>query len=106
MLGQRNLKMWKLLSAGVVTLGLAALLPQTAAAQEIEGQVTKIDEAAGKVTLRHGPIKKFDMDEGMTMVFRVSDPAMLKAVKAGDKVKFDAEKVNGQFTVTKIGKAK
>ena len=42
----------------------------------------------------------------MTMVFRAADPAMLKTVKAGDKVKFDADKVNGQLTVTKIEKAK
>ena len=72
----------------------------------IDGQVTKVDESAGKITIKHGPIKKFDMDDGMTMVFRAQDPAMLKAVKAGDKVKFDADKVNGQFTVTKIEKAK
>jgi len=56
--------------------------------------------------LKHGPIKNLDMDEGMTMVFRAADPTMLKAVKAGDKVKFDADKVNGQLTVTKIEKAK
>jgi Cu/Ag efflux protein CusF len=31
---------------------------------------------------------------------------MLKQVKVGDKVKFDADRVNGQFTVTKIEKAK
>ncbi len=67
----------------------------------IDGQVTKIDKPAGKMTLRHGPIKKFDMD-GMTMVFRVKDPAMLNQVKVGDKVKFDADKIEGQFTVTKI----
>ena len=72
----------------------------------IDGQVTKIDESAGKITLKHGPIKKLDMDEGMTMVFRAQDPAMLKSVKVGDKVKFDADRVNGQFTVTKIQKAK
>ncbi len=42
----------------------------------------------------------------MTMVYRVQDPAMLKAVKAGDKIKFDAEHVSGQFVVTKIQKAK
>jgi Cu/Ag efflux protein CusF len=42
----------------------------------------------------------------MTMVFRAQDPAMLKAVKAGDKVKFDAENVNGQFVVTTIQKNK
>jgi Cu/Ag efflux protein CusF len=46
------------------------------------------------------------MDDPMTMVFRAQDPAMLTAVKAGDKVKFDAEKIKGQFTVTKIEKTK
>jgi Cu/Ag efflux protein CusF len=46
------------------------------------------------------------MDDGMTMVFRAQDPAMLKQVKPGDKIKFDADKINGQFTVTKIEKAK
>jgi Cu/Ag efflux protein CusF len=92
-----------------IILGLAsAVLPKTSAAQSamVNGQVTKIDEAAGKITLRHGPIKKLDMDEGMTMVFRVQDPAMLKQVKVGDKVKFDADRVNGQITVTRIEKSK
>ena len=70
------------------------------------GEVKKIDEAAGKITLKHGPIKSLDMDEGMTMVFRVKDPAMLKSVKAGDKIKFDAEHENGQYIVTTIEKAK
>jgi Cu/Ag efflux protein CusF len=77
-----------------------------AQAPMVNGQVTKIDESAGKITLRHGPIKKLDMNEGMTMVFRMLDPAMLKQVKVGDKVKFDADRVNGQITVTKIEKAK
>jgi len=72
----------------------------------VDGQVTKVDEAAGKISIKHGPLKKFDMDEGMTMVFRAQDPAVLKTVKPGDKVKFDAEKINGQFTVTKIEKSK
>jgi Cu/Ag efflux protein CusF len=84
------------------------VLPRSAIAQAevLDGQVTKIDESAGKITIRHGPIKKFDMDDGMTMVFRAQDPAMLKAVKPGDKVKFEADRVNGQFTVMKIQKAK
>jgi Cu/Ag efflux protein CusF len=71
-----------------------------------DGQVTKIDSSANKITIKHGPMKKFDMEDGMTMVYRVQDPAMLTAVKAGDKVKFDAEHVNGQFIVTTIQKAK
>ena len=91
----------------VLAVVLPIMMPLASAQGSlIDGQVTKVDEAAGKITIKHGPIKKFDMDEGHTMVFRVQDPAMLKAVKAGDKVKFDTDKVNGQFTVTKIQKAK
>lgn len=97
----------KTLIAATLSLSSSLLLAYAASAQAlIDGQVTKVDASAGKITLRHGPIKKFDMDDGMTMVFRAADPAMLKAVKAGDKVKFDTEKVNGQFTVTRIEKAK
>jgi Cu/Ag efflux protein CusF len=91
--------------AAALLLALA-LTPRPALAQAlIDGQVTKIDTAQNKITLRHGPIKKFDMDIGMTMVFRVKDPALLKQVKAGDKVKFDAEHTNGQYIVTAIKKA-
>lgn len=94
-----------LIAAAVIALALA--WPPAASAQAlIDGQVTKVDESAGKITIKHGPLKKFDMEDGMTMVFRAQDPAMLKAVKAGDKVKFDADKINGQFTVMKIEKAK
>jgi|SRR6186713_2225582 Cu/Ag efflux protein CusF len=79
----------------------------TATAQSlVDGQVTKVDESAGKITIKHGPLKQFDMEDGMTMVFRAGDPAMLKTVKAGDKVKFVPERINGQFTVTKIEKAR
>ena len=46
------------------------------------------------------------MDDGMTMVFRAGDPAMTNTVKAGDKVRFVPERINGQFTVTRIEKAK
>jgi Cu/Ag efflux protein CusF len=99
--------MWKILFVVAIMLALVAL-PRTASAQSelVNGKVTKIDQAAGKITLRHGPIKKFDMEDEMTMVFRVSDPAMLSAVKVGDTVKFEVDRVNGQFTVTKIEKAK
>ena len=76
-----------------------------AAAQSVNGTVTKVDEAQGKLTINHGPIKNLDMD-AMTMVFRAGDPAMLKGLKAGDKIKFDADRVNGQITVTKLQKAK
>ena len=96
-----------IMAASMLVLSGAMLASATVAqAPMVNGQVTKIDEAAGKITLRHGPIKKLEMNEGMTMVFRVQDPAMLKQVKVGDKVKFDADRVNGQITVTKIEKAR
>jgi Cu(I)/Ag(I) efflux system periplasmic protein CusF len=72
----------------------------------IDGQVIKVDQSAGKITIKHGPAKRLGMENGMTMVYKAQDPAMLKAVKVGNKIKFDAEQVNGQYTVTKIEKAK
>lgn len=106
------MKRMMMVAATLFTIGapiLAISQSESAFAQAaalVDGQVTKIDESAGKITIKHGPLKKLDMDEGMTMVFRAGDPSMLKAVKAGDKVKFDADRVNGQFTVTKIEKVK
>jgi len=96
-----------LIAAAAFSLSAAAAAPVALAQPDmIDGQVTKIDESAGKITIKHGPIKKLDMDEGMTMVFRIQDPAMLKGLKAGDKVKFEPDRVNGQFTVMKIQKAR
>ena len=104
---RRHMRKMSVMAASMLVLSGGMLASVTLAqAPMVNGQVTKIDEAAGKITLRHGPIKKLDMNEGMTMVFRVQDPAMLKQVKVGDKVRFDADRVNGQITVTKIEKKK
>jgi Cu/Ag efflux protein CusF len=86
---------------------LAATLAVTAvAAETINGEVKKIDENAGKITLKHGAAKSLGMDEGMTMVYRVKDPAMLKQVKVGDKVQFEAEDADSGMIVTKLQKSK
>jgi Cu/Ag efflux protein CusF len=71
----------------------------------VSGTVEKVDTAGGKITLEHGAIPNLNMDS-MTMVFRAQDPAMLKGLKARDKVRFTADRVNGQITVTKIQKAR
>ena len=73
----------------------AASLPWT------EGEVRKVDTAAGKLTLRHGDIRNLDMPP-MTMVFQVRDPGWLGPLKAGDRVRFTADKVNGAYTVMSI----
>jgi Cu(I)/Ag(I) efflux system protein CusF len=91
-----------------VLAALAVVLSPTAASAQsalVDGQIQKIDAAQGRITLRHAPIKKFDMD-AMTMVFRIQDPAQLQGLKPGDKVKFDADRVDGRITITRIEKAK
>ena len=81
---------------------LLLMLCLTAQAEPADGEVRKVDKDAQKITIRHGPLPSLDMPQPMTMVYRVQDPAMLDRVKAGDKVKFEAENVGGAFTVTKI----
>jgi Cu(I)/Ag(I) efflux system protein CusF len=99
--------MKKFMRTTAAAMFAAALMASALHAQgAVQGEVKKIDEAAGKVTLKHGPIKSLGMDEGMTMVFRVKDPAMLKQVKVGDKVQFEAENAGGAYTVTKMQKSK
>ncbi|MEH6434759.1 copper-binding protein [Massilia sp. DD77] len=72
-----------------------------AAAALAEAEVKKVDKEAGKITLRHGELKNLGMAP-MTMVFRVKDAAMLDTVKAGDKVRFAAERANGALTVVQL----
>ncbi|WP_313953415.1 copper-binding protein [Accumulibacter sp.] len=70
-----------------------------------EGTVKKIDKDAGKITIKHGPLANLGMPP-MTMAFRVSDPAMLDQVKAGENVRFTADQVGDALTVTTLEAAK
>ncbi len=97
----------RIIASAFVAVFLALTSKAIAQSPTVNGEVKKIDESAGKITLKHGPIKNLDMlDESMTMVFRVQNPAMLKQVKPGDKVQFQADRVDGQITLTKIEKGK
>ena len=71
------------------------------AAEMAEGEVRKVDKAAKKLTIKHGEIKSLDMPP-MTMVFQVKDGALLEALKAGDKIRFVAEKTATGYAVTEI----
>ncbi|OFZ96514.1 MAG: RND transporter [Betaproteobacteria bacterium RIFCSPLOWO2_02_67_12] len=84
---------------------IALLFSATTAWAQSEGEVRKVDRDAQKITIKHGPLKNLDMP-AMTMVFKVKDPALLERVKAGDKVKFQAENVGGALTVTEIAPTK
>ena len=74
------------------------------AATMTEGEIRKIDKAAKKITLRHGPIQNLDMP-AMTMVFQVPDATLLEGLAVGDKLRFHAEQKNGAFIVTRVEKA-
>ena len=91
--------------AAAMFTAILSLSAACAQGDAVQGEVRKIDETAGKITLKHGPIRNLGMDQGMTMAFRVKDPAMLKEVKVGDKVEFEAEQGASGYTVTKLQKS-
>lgn len=67
----------------------------------VDGEVRRVDQTAGKVTLRHGEIKQLEMPP-MTMVFEVRDRSLLDGLKAGDKVRFKVINENGKMIVTEL----
>ena len=90
----------------LATAALSAL-PVSAQAQSADmtdAEVRKIDKAQSKVTLKHGEIKNLNMP-GMTMVFRAKDAKLLDGLAVGDKVKFAAEQIDGNYVVTQVVKA-
>ena len=86
-----------LLAGAAATLALGA--------QATEGEVKKVDAAQGKVTIKHGEIKNLDMP-AMTMVFRARPVTLLDGLQPGDQIDFSADKVDGQYVVTAIRKAR
>lgn len=95
------MKRFNRIGAALFAVLATSLALAQAALPPTEGEVRKVDKEAGKITLKHGEIKNLDMP-GMTMVFQVTDPAMLEAVKAGDQVSFTVDKINGAYTVLSI----
>jgi Cu/Ag efflux protein CusF len=90
----------------LLTFAAAAALAATAFAQapNASGEVTKLDKAGNRIELKHGEIKALDMPP-MRMLWRVRDPKLLEGLAVGDKVRFTAEKVGGQYVVSAISKA-
>lgn len=67
----------------------------------VQGEIRKIDLANGQVVLRHGDLPNLAMPP-MTMAFHVDNRKMLEGLKVGDKVRFQAEMINGKATVTEL----
>lgn len=66
-----------------------------------DGEIKKVDKDTGRLTIKHGPLENLGMP-GMTMVFGVKDMSALDVLKAGDKIKFVAEKLEGRYVVTQL----
>jgi Cu(I)/Ag(I) efflux system protein CusF len=79
----------------------ARAVPNLRRAEMSEGEVRKVDETVGKLTLRHAGLENLDMPP-MTMVFRVKDPGWLPRLKVGDTIRFHAERVDGNLTITAL----
>jgi Cu/Ag efflux protein CusF len=65
------------------------------------GKVVAVDRAAGRITLEFRPIPQLFL-EGGTRIFRVGDPASLKNLRPGDKVRFEVERDGRRYTVTRL----
>ncbi len=99
------MKVFKRVAGGAL---LMAVLGIGAVAQDatIIGEVKKIDEGSGSITLKQGPAPSLGFKEDMTLIYEVRDRAMLKQLKVGDTVRFEAESGDSGFTITRIQKAR
>lgn len=102
-----------MMKALIAAITLAAILSASPIASlanshvgRATGEVRKIDKEAGKVTLRHDPIEGMGDMPAMTMVFRVSDPAMLDRMKVGDTIRFTVKREDGAMIVQSFEPAK
>jgi Cu/Ag efflux protein CusF len=96
-------------SAGAHAQGMSMSMPMKRAASAapkstlplVDGVVKKVDPARNLIVLKHGDIPNVGMT-AMTMGFEVADKKMLKGLKVGQKVKFQAEMIGGQAIVTEL----
>jgi Cu/Ag efflux protein CusF len=71
----------------------------------VNGEVRKLDPSKGLIVLKHEELPSLAMP-AMTMGFDVADTRMLKGLKVGDKVRFQAGMVKGKATVTELKPAR
>jgi Cu/Ag efflux protein CusF len=91
-----------MVAAAAVALGFCA----GAYAQEatLKGEITKLDEATGTLTLKQDQSGTVGGPAGATADYKVKDGLVFNAVKAGDKVQVTVDRVDGKPTITKLEK--
>ena len=90
-----------------VTVPVGALTPVSStgtpapAGDFADGEVRRITADTGRISLKHGEIKHLEMPP-MTMVFQVSDKAMLEGLQVGDRIRFRVVKDGSRYLITEI----
>ena len=68
---------------------------------DAKGTIIAIQLESGTIKIKHGEIKKLDMS-AMTMTYKVSNPALLQGLSAGDHVGFDVQEQGSDYVLTAI----
>jgi len=79
-------------------------MSQPAAGQTVhmaKGKVTKVDAAAGVVTLAHEPVKSLNWP-AMSMGFQVKDKMLMDQLSVGKVVDFEFVKVKKVYVITSV----
>ena len=83
----------------------AGVMQPASESELVDGVVKKIDKAAGKVTVAHGPLTNLNMP-AMTMSFRVKEAAWLEQMRDGGKIRFVADSINNTLTIVRFENVK
>ena len=71
------------------------------AVHEASGKVTKVDRAAGRVTIAHGPVASLKWP-AMTMAFEVKDEALFDKLRPGANIAFSFVQSERKHVVTAV----
>ena len=99
--------MKKLGPIATFAIAFAIAIPSAIYAQEgLKGEITKIDELKGTITVKQSSIGTVgtSSNSGTIRDFKVKDGLMFNAFQTGDKVVFTTETVDGNLTITKMQK--
>jgi Cu/Ag efflux protein CusF len=75
----------------------------SASPEWVNAEITKLDLAKKRVTLKHGAIASVKMD-AMTMPFKLKDTALLDGYKVGDKLQVVVKEDDGDLFITQVRK--
>jgi Cu/Ag efflux protein CusF len=92
------------LQAQTASKPVAPVNAATAAPEWVNAEVTKLDLARKRVTLKHAPIASIKMD-AMTMPFKLKDVALFEGYQVGDKLQIVVKNDDGDLFITQVRKA-